>query len=145
MRIVNRRARRNLRILEKYEAGVVLTGAEVKSIREGRLNLSESLVRIKNREAFLVNAYIHPYRPVGASGYNPRRDRKLLLNKKEITRLSTRLSPGLTIVPLSCYTKGDLIKIEIALAKGKKRYEKKEIIKRRDLAREVERELRGKE
>jgi len=132
--------------LEKYEAGIALTGAEVKSVKQGRIKLEESFVRIQNREAFLINAYVPPYLPAGSRGHDPLRTRKLLLRKKEILSLSLKTAhSSLTIVPLSCYTKRGLVKIEIALAKGKKKYEKREAIKRKDIEREVERELRGKE
>ena len=145
MKVVNRRARRDYQILEKYEAGIALTGAEVKSVKGGRIKLEESFIRIKDTEAFLLNAHIPPYLPAGSRGYDPLRDRRLLLRKKEILTLSLQTTrSGLTIVPLSCYTKRGLVKLEIALAKGKKKYEKREAIKRRDIEREMERELRGK-
>lgn len=145
MRVVNRKARRDYQFLEKYEAGIVLTGAEVKSIRQGRIKLDESFVKIKDEEAFLTNAHISPYLPAGKKDYDPLRTRKLLLRKKEILKLSLKTAhSGLTIVPITCYTKHGLIKLEIALAKGKKKYEKREAIKRRDLQREVERAVREK-
>lgn len=145
MRVVNRRAKRDYQILEKYEAGIALNGAEVKSVKQGRIKLEESFVRIKDREAFLLNAHISPYLPAGSRGHDPLRDRKLLLRKKEILTLSLKTAHSdLTIIPLSCYTKRGLIKLEIALARGKRKYEKREAIKRRDIEREVERELRGK-
>ncbi len=145
MRVVNRKAKRDYQILEKYEAGVVFTGAEVKSVRQGRIKLEESFVKIKDEEAFLTNAHIPPYLPAGSRGHDPLRSRKLLLRKKEILNLSLKTAhSSLTIVPLVCYTKGPWIKLEIALVRGKKRYEKREAIKRRDIEREVERELRGR-
>ena len=146
MRVVNRRAKRDYQILEKYEAGIVLTGPEVKSVKGGRIRLEESFVRIKDNEAFLVNAEIPFYLPAGKRDYDPRRERKLLLHKKEILNLALKTAhSSLTIVPISCYTKHGLVKLTIALARGKRKWEKKEAIKRRDLEREVERELRGKE
>lgn len=145
MRVVNRKAKRDYQILEKYEAGIVLTGAEVKSVKEGRIKLEESFIRIKEGEAFLINAHIPPYLPAGLRGHDSTRDRKLLLKKREILNLSLKTShSSLTIVPLSCYTRHGLVKLEIALAKGKKKWEKKEAIKKRDIEREMERELRGK-
>lgn len=145
MHVFNRRAKRDYQFLEKYEAGIVLTGAEVKSIKQGRIKIDQSFIKIKDEEAFLVNAHISPYLPAGKQGHDALRTRKLLLKKKEILSLSLKIAhSGLTIVPLACYAKHGLIKLEIALAKGKRKYEKREAIKRRDLEREVERELRRK-
>lgn len=142
MKIVNRQAYHEYQILEKIEAGIALTGAEVKSIKSGRIKLQDSFVRIRGSEAWLHNAHIPLYPFADNREYNPTRPRRLLLRRKELRRLNEKVNlRGLTVVPISCYTKGRLIKLRIALAKGKKAYEKREAIKRRDLQREVEREL----
>jgi SsrA-binding protein len=146
MRVVNKKAKRDFQILERYEAGVILTGPEVKSVKAGRIKLEGSFVKIKEDEAFLVNVLIPPYQPAGRQvNFDSTRTRKLLLRKREIVNLSVKSNQsGLTIVPLSCYTKHGLVKVEIALTRGKKKYEKREVIKRRDIEREVERVVRGK-
>ncbi|MCL4382251.1 MAG: SsrA-binding protein SmpB [Patescibacteria group bacterium] len=146
MRIGNRRAYHDYQLLEKIEAGLELTGPEVKSVKEGHLSLEGSFVKIIGTEAYLVNAQIHPYSNAPAEGYDPKRTRKLLLHKKEIMALKGRLQQSnLTLIPLSCYTTShSFIKLEIALARGKKQYEKREALKRKDLERQVEEELRGK-
>jgi len=147
MKITYRRVYHDYHILEKLEAGIHLTGPEVKSVKGGHMSLEGAFVKIVGSEAYLVNAQIHPYphaRPP-AGGYDPRRTRKLLLHKKEIIALKSRTQQGsLTLVPLSCYTKQGLVKLEIALARGKKKYEKRDALKRQDLERELEEELRGK-
>lgn len=146
-KIFNRRARYDYQLLEKFEAGIALTGPEVKSVRAGHLHLEEAFVQIRDNEAWLFNAHIHPYkfaRPP-AGGYDPQRARKLLLHKNELLKLAQETARrGLTIVPVSCYTKGNRIKLGIALAKGKKKYDKREALKRKDLQREIEGQLRKK-
>lgn len=143
MRIINRRARYDYHLLEKFEAGIALIGPEVKSVRAGKMKLTESFVRIRDGEVWLHNAYINPYPFARQEGYDSARTRKLLLHKKEILALEQKIKQKkLTLVPVSCYTKGRNIKLEIALAKGKKKYEKREAKKRRDVEREVERELK---
>jgi len=138
MKMFNRRAYYDYQILEKFETGIVLNGPEVKSVRAGHLHLEEAFCQVKNGEVWLFNAHIHPYRFAETQNYNPRRARKLLLHKDEILKLAQYSSQkGLTIVPVSCYTKGNKIKLEIALAKGKKKYEKREAIKKKDLEREI--------
>jgi len=138
MKIINRRASYDYRLLEKFEAGIVLSGPEVKSVKAGHFHLEEAFCQVKNGELWLFNAHIHPYNFADTQDYDPRRARKLLLHKKEILKLAQHSSQkGLTIVPVSCYTKGNKIKLEIALAKGKKKYEKREAIKKRDLEREM--------
>lgn len=146
MKVVNRRARYDYQLLEKIEAGMALTGPEVKSAKAGKMSLKESFVRIKDGQAWLHHAYINPYPYADNRDYDPRRTRKLLLHKKEILKLAQKTrEKGLTIVPVSCYTKGQKVKLEIALAKGKKEYEKREAKKRKDIEREVKRELRGRQ
>lgn len=145
MRIINRRARYDYNLLEKIEAGIALIGPEVKSVKAGKMSLRESFVQIREGEAWLYNAYINPYPYADSRDYDPRRTRKLLLHKNELLKLEQQTKEkGLTLVPVSCYTKGRQIKLEIALARGKKKYEKREAKKRKDLAREVEQTLRDK-
>lgn len=143
MKIVNRKFHREYQELEKYEVGIVLNGAEVKSVREGRLKLEDAFVKILGNEAYLVNAQIPLYEYARIPGYDLRRSRKLLLHKKELLRLRTKIASGgsLTLAPLSCYNKGDLIKLEIALVKGRKDIEKRRLEKRRDVERQEKREV----
>lgn len=139
----NRKARYLYKILEKYEAGISLTGAEIKSVRLGRVSLTDSYVRVKNNEAFLINTFIAPYQKAADIHYDPRRTRKLLLKKEELRKLKEKLvSKNLTIVPLRVILKKNLAKVEIALAKGKKKYEKKEKKKLRDIDREIQTTLK---
>ena len=143
VKIINRKARYNYEFLEKFEAGIVLTGAEVKSVKKGQIRLDEAFVRIDpNGEVWLTNVHIHPYEFADNKNYQPTRSRKLLLHKKEILSLAKKMEGrNLTMVPVSCYTKRGVIKLELALAKGKKKWEKKEKIKKRDIEREMERDL----
>ncbi len=137
----NRKARFDYEILETFEAGLVLTGTEVKSIREGRVSLKDAYVDVRNGELYLVNMYVAPY-PMAAEMFqhDPERPRKLLLHRYEINRIIGKLSQrGLTAVPLKLYARGPWIKAEIALVRGKRKYEKRESIKRRELEREIER------
>ncbi len=145
MKIINRRFNRDYQKIESYEAGIILTGPEVKSIKEGRLKLEEAYVKIINNEAYLINAQIPLYQFANVENYDPKRTRKLLLKKKEITRLMTKIksSPGLTITPVSCYNKGDLLKLEIALVRGRKEIEKKKLEKEKDIKREQEKEIKN--
>ena len=145
MKIFNKKATFEYVILERFEAGVNLTGAEVKSIKGGHAQLTGSFVRIIGSEAYLVNAQIFPYIYARPEGYDPKRTRKLLLHKAELIRLKSKLEgANLTLIPLSWYTKGPLVKLEIALARGKKEYEKREVKRREDQRRELERDYRGK-
>jgi len=134
----NRRARRNYEILETFEAGIVLTGTEVKSAREGRIQLQESHVEIRDGEAWLVGAHISPYSHGNRENHEPERARKLLLNRRQLDKLYGRtLLKGQTIVPLSVYFKGNRIKVEIALARGRKQYDKRQVEKQRVMDREA--------
>ncbi len=141
----NRKARFNYSILETFEAGMVLAGREVKSIKLGRMSLSGCYVVLREGEAFLVGANIPPYQPENAlSDYNPNRERKLLLNKKEIRYLTGKIKEkGLTLVPLKVYTKKAIIKLEFGVAKGKKTKDKRESIKKKDIERETGRRFKG--
>lgn len=143
MKIVNRKAYHNYEILEKIEAGIVLNGAEVKSAKEGRIKLDDAFVRYLNGGLWLVNAHIPAYQFADSRSYDPTRSRKLLLHKKEILSLQKKIEGrNLTIIPLSCYNKGPKIKLEIGIGRGKKQWEKREKIKKRDIAREIERTLK---
>jgi SsrA-binding protein len=144
MKITNKRAFFDYLLYERIEAGINLNGAEVKAIRLGHADLKGSFVRIIGSEAYLVNAKIFPYQFSRPEGYDETRTRKLLLHKKEIIALKSKTDgSNLTIVPVSIYTKHNFIKAELALAKGKKQYDKKEAIKKRDIQRDLEAELGG--
>ena len=141
MRIFNRKARFKYQFLEKVEAGIVLSGADIKSIRAGRVDLSEAFARIREGEVFLVNANIMPW--MGSQKYgDSRRDRKLLLHRKQILNLQGRMSGGnLALVLVSVYIKGNLAKVELALAKSKAKFDKRAILKKKTINRDIEREL----
>ncbi len=142
MKITNRRAFYDYQILEKLEAGINLLGSEVKAVRLGHADLSGSHIRIIGSEAYLLNAKIFPYQYGRPEGYEENRTRKLLLHKKEIISLKSKIEgSGLTLIPLSLYTARNLIKVEVAIGKGKKEYQKKEAKKRKDLERAAEEEL----
>ncbi len=142
MKITNKRAFFDYQILEKFEAGINLYGAEVKAIRLGHADLTGAHVRIMGSEAYLINAKIFPYQYSRPEGYDEKRTRKLLLHKSEIVALKSKTEgQNLTLVPISIYTTKSFIKVEIALGKGKKQYDKKESIKKRDLQREIEQEM----
>jgi len=141
----NKKAYHKYQVLERFEAGMVLIGTEVKSIKSGRISLAGSYVIIRNEEAFLIGAKIPPYQPKNApSDYNPQRDRKLLLNKKEIKYLIGKTKErGLTLVPLKIYVKNAKIKLEIGIVRSKSKKDKREIIKKREAEREIQRELKS--
>ena len=142
MRLINKRARFEYELTgEGVEAGLSLKGAEAKSIREGRGDISQAFIKIVGNEAFLLNANIPA---VGLAKYDPARSRKLLLHRQEILSLATKMGQKkLQIVPVRLYNKGRLIKLYLELGKPKKQYEKKEAIKRRDIKRELEKEFKG--
>lgn len=143
--IKNRKASFDYEILEKYEAGVELLGFEVKSLKKGQGSLEGSHVTVRGGEAFVMNMQIPPYQPTNTPpDYDPLRNRKLLLTKKEIEELAkNEAQKGLTIVPLSVYNKGRRVKMEIAVVRGKKKYDKRETIKKRDTEREIRRSLQN--
>lgn len=143
---INRKARHDYFIEDKFEAGLVLTGSEVKSLRDGRGNLKDSYVRVRNGEAFVFNMHISAYGPASRENHDPTRPRKLLLHKKEIARLAGKVQEkGLTLVPLSIYfSDRGRAKIELALARGKRLYDKRAAIKAREARREAERAVRTK-
>ena len=138
----NRKARHEYFVLEQYEAGIALQGSEIKSIRLGQISLAEAYVNIDGREAWLVDAHIAPYEQAGIYNHEPRRPRKLLLHRKQITELWNQVrQKGVTIIPLRVYLKEGRAKVEIAVAKGKKLYDKRHDIAKRDLQRELERDF----
>ncbi|MCJ7740695.1 SsrA-binding protein SmpB [Candidatus Microgenomates bacterium] len=145
MTILNRRATHDYQILETLEAGIHLTGPEVKSVKGERMSLEGSFVKVVGGEIYLVNAQIFPYPFARPEGYDSKRSRKLLLHKREILNLKNKLATArLTLIPLECYNAHGFIKLKIALAKGKREYEKREKIKKKDLDRATQRELRSK-
>lgn len=144
MEILNRKANFDYEILDTYESGIVLTGTEIKSIRLGKANLKDSYAIIKNNEIFLLNMHISSYEQGNRFNHEETRTRKLLLHKKEILKLRDKLElDGLTLIPLKLYFKNGKAKILIGLARGKKNYDKRESIKKKDMDRQVLRDLKG--
>ncbi len=142
MKITNKKAYFDYQITETFEAGINLYGFEVKSVRLGKADLSGSFIKIIGGEAYLVNAKIFPYQNAQIENYDDKRTRKLLLHKKEIISLKSKVDgSNLTLVPVALYLKHGFIKVAVGLGKGKKKYEKRESIKKRDLQRDIEREL----
>ena len=140
---VNRKARHDYHIQESFEAGIVLKGSEIKSIRAGKVNLSDAYARPENGELWLYNSHIASYAAASYNTHEPIRPRKLLLHRKEIDILASKVvQKGLTLVPLKLYIKHGVAKIELGVAKGKKVYDKREAIARRDAEREMERALK---
>jgi SsrA-binding protein len=141
----NKKAFFDYEIIDSLEVGIVLLGTEVKSAKEGKVNLKDSFVKIMNGEAYLLNCHISPYSHGNITNHDPTRTRKLLLHKKELNKLIGKSKEkGLTLIPLKMYLKGNKIKVEIALAKGKKIYDKRESIKKKDISREIKRELKNR-
>lgn len=139
----NRKASFNYHLMDRIEAGIVLMGSEVKSLRTSSANISEAYAMIKGKEIWLVNAHINPYEPASQLNHKPKRDRKLLLHKRELLKISQKLKErGLTLVPTKLYFKEGRAKLELALAKGKKSFDKRESIKKRDINRELSRKYR---
>lgn len=142
----NKRVLFDFEPLEKFEAGLSLLGTEVKSVRAGHISLKGAFITIRGGEAYLTNATVPAWQPANTpESYDPVRSRKILLKKSELNRLIGAKQEGLTIVPIRVYNSRSWIKVEIALAKGKKKYNKKEQQKEKDIKRDVERMLRGKE
>lgn len=142
--IKNKKAYFDYEILEEIEAGIVLTGTEIKSIRSGNANLKDSYAVIKNNEAFLLNMHISEYKEGNIFNHEEKRTRKLLLHKKEILKLRDKIVlNGNTLVPLKLYFKNNRVKILLGLAKGKKLYDKRETIKERDINREIKKQLKN--
>ncbi len=145
LKIENRKARYEYFIESEFEAGIVLVGTEVKSIRNGSANISEAFCRVKNNEVFINNMYIDHYDFGNQFNHDERRERKLLLNKHEIKKISDKIKlSGLTLIPLSVYFVNSKAKVKIGLAKGKKNYDKRNSIKERDISRNLAKELKGK-
>jgi SsrA-binding protein len=139
----NRKARHDFFLLESYEAGIVLQGSEIKSIRAGQISLKEAYIRVDGEQAWLVNAHIAPYDPASRENHDPLRDKKLLLHKKEIKKLWDEVrQKGTTIIPTKVYLSRGRAKVEIAVAKGKKKYDKRQALKKRDAQREIDRALK---
>jgi SsrA-binding protein len=141
--VQNRRARHDYEILAKFEAGIALTGSEVKSAREHKVQLQGAYARIKDGEVWLVGAHIAPYANAGYAPHDPTRDRKLLLHKKEIRRIAQMVEQrGLTLIPLAMYFKRGKVKVELGVGRGLKRYDKREMVRKRDQQRALEEALR---
>jgi SsrA-binding protein len=142
----NRRARHEYHVEETFEAGMVLTGTEIKSIRGGRVNLQDAYAKFENGEVWLFNMHVSPYEQGNRNNVDPVRPRKLLLKRGEMHRLFAKLqTSGLTLVPLSIYVRRGFAKLELALARGKKLYDKRQALEEREARREVERELKGRQ
>ena len=138
MEIINREARFNYLVLDEIEVGIVLTGTEIKSIRDGKVQIKDSYANIRNNECYLLNMHINEYKEGNLFNHDPKRTRKLLLHKNEIKKLSEKVKlEGLTLVPLKLYFKKNKIKVLIGICKGKKLFDKRETIKERDLEREA--------
>lgn len=143
MEILNKKAKFEYELFDKFEAGIVLTGTEIKSIRKGSANIKDSYVTIRNHEVFIINMFISHYKEGNIFNQNETRTRKLLLNKKEILKIENKINiDGYTIVPTKLYFSHGLAKLEIAIAKGKHTYDKKESIKQRDIKRETDKYLK---
>ena len=143
--ITNRKAHRDYTILETFEAGIELQGSEVKSLRERRANLKDSFARVDGREVFLYKLHITPYEYAASTDVDPTRPRRLLLHKSQIRRLKGEASQkGLTLIPLKLYFKKSYVKVELAFAKGKRSYDKREAIKRKETDRSIRRIMRSK-
>ena len=139
----NRKAKFEYELFDRYEAGLVLVGSEVKSLREGRASLDDAFAKLRNGELFLISAHIPEYEKATIETHDPKRARKLLLHGQEIRRLQVKLSErGFTLVPLSLYFKGPYAKVELALAKGKKHFDKRESLRAREDRREIDRASR---
>ncbi len=142
---VNKKARRNYEILDVYKAGIVLVGTEVKSLRAGRVNLKDSYARVRHGEVWLVGMHISPYSHGSYNNHEPERERKLLLHKYEIRRLIGKIEEaGLTLAPLKLYFQKGKVKVDLGLARGKKEYDKRQTIAKRDADREIKRILKNK-
>ena len=140
----NHKARHDYHILEKYEAGIVLLGSEVKAIREGKANVKESYIRFIRNELWIIGMHIGEYSNAGYISHNPTREKKLLLNRKELDKLIRQTTEkGMTMIPLSIYLKDGRVKLEFSLAKGKKLWDKRHDIAKKDSLRQAERDMKG--
>ncbi len=142
----NRKAKFEYFLLDDFEAGIALKGSEIKSIRAGQMSIKEAYIRVDEREAWLMEAYIAPYAEANRFNHEPRRPRQLLLHKREIRKLrDTARQKGLTIIPTKVYLKGGRAKVEIALARGKKLHDKRQAIATREVERDLKRQIRNRE
>lgn len=140
---VNRKARHEFTILQSFEAGIALQGTEVKSLRQGKINLTDAYAQVKDGEVWLVNSHINVYDHGNINNHDPLRKRKLLLKKSEIRKLEKAVNEkGNTLIPLRFYFKGGIVKVELAIAKGKKVYDKRQDIAKRDAERELDRKVK---
>lgn len=145
MEIFNRKARHDYFILKTYEAGIELTGTEIKSIRQGSCNIKDSYAIIRNREVFLINMHISHYREGNIFNHEETRTRRLLLHKKEIQKIAEEIEQkGLTLIPLKLYFKKNILKVELGICQGKHNYDKRESIKERDMKRSIEKQLKDR-
>ena len=145
MEILNRKARYDYEIEDTYEAGIVLTGTEIKSIREGKVNIKDSYAIIRKNELFLLNMFISHYKEGNIFNHNETRTRKLLMHKKEILKLNDKIAlQGYTLIPLKVYFKSNKAKVLLGLCKGKKNYDKRESIKERDIKRQLDKDTKAK-
>jgi len=141
----NRRARHDYEVLDTFEAGIALLGPEVKSLRNGKASLTDGYAFIRRGEVFLANVHVGPYEKAWRENADPRRQRKLLLHRAEISRLGAKVAErGLTLIPLSLYFKNGRAKVELGLCRGKQRHDKRESIRRREMERDLQRALRGR-
>ncbi len=145
MEIYNRKARHDYFIEDTYEAGIALTGTEIKSIRMGNANIKDSYGIIKNNEVFLLNMFVSEYSEGNIFNHNVTRTRKLLLHKKEIKKISEKVErEGLTLIPLKLYFKNNILKVELGVCRGKKNYDKRESLKERDIKRNIDKQLKNR-
>lgn len=145
MEILNRKARHDYFIEEEYECGIVLTGTEIKSIRDGKANIKDSYAIIRKNELFLLNMFISHYKEGNIFNHNETRTRKLLMHKKEILKLNDKITlQGYTLIPLKVYFKNNKAKVLLDLCKGKKNYDKRESIKERDIKRQLDKDTKAK-
>lgn len=145
MEIYNRKARHDYFIEDTYEAGIELTGTEIKSIRAGNCNIKDSYAIIRNKEVFLINMFVSPYKEGNIFNHQETRTRKLLLHKKEINKLEEKIKQqGLTLIPIKLYFKNNKLKVELAVCRGKNNYDKRETIKERDIKRSIEKQIKNR-
>jgi SsrA-binding protein len=139
--VTNRKALHDYFIVDRFETGIVLKGTEVKSLRQGNANLQDGYAMIRNAEVWLIGLHINPFEKGNINNHDPKRDRKLLLHKQEIRRVFAKITEkGLTLVPLRLYFKNNIVKLELGIAKGKKAYDKREAIAKRDVERQLRRD-----
>lgn len=144
MQVVNKRAYFDYEILEDFEAGIMLSGAEVKSLKKGAASLAGSRITFRDGAPYVIGMQINAYEFAHDENYDPLRSRKILLNKAELERIQAKLATkGLTMVPLECYNKGTWIKLKVALVRGKKQYEKREIEKKREIERDIQKQIKS--